>query len=93
MLLAQQRLPPAGLLAVTLLGGALVAGSANTLNCYIDRDIDALMRRTSRRRSPTTRMLAEGPDRRRETREVDVVAASFGAARQRLRGTGRRLAL
>jgi len=49
MLLAQRGLPPAGLLAVTLLGGALAAGSANTLNCYIDRDIDALMRRTSRR--------------------------------------------
>jgi protoheme IX farnesyltransferase len=49
MLLAQRALPPAGLLAVTLLGGALAAGSANTLNCYIDRDIDALMRRTSRR--------------------------------------------
>ena len=25
------------------------AGSANTLNCYIDRDIDAVMKRTSRR--------------------------------------------
>jgi heme o synthase len=49
MLLAQRGLPPARLLAVTLLGGALAAGSANTLNCYIDRDIDALMRRTSRR--------------------------------------------
>ena len=49
MLLAKRGLPSAGLLAVTLLGGALAAGSANTLNCYIDRDIDALMRRTSRR--------------------------------------------
>jgi protoheme IX farnesyltransferase len=49
MLLAQRALPSAGLLAVTLLGGALAAGSANTLNCYIDRDIDAVMRRTSRR--------------------------------------------
>ena len=49
MLLAQRGLPRAGLLAVTLLGGALAAGSANALNCYIDRDIDALMRRTSRR--------------------------------------------
>jgi protoheme IX farnesyltransferase len=49
MLLAQRGLPSAGLLAVTLLGGALAAGSANTLNCYIDRDIDAVMRRTSRR--------------------------------------------
>src|SRR5262249_58339984 len=33
----------------TLAGGALAAGSANTINCYIDRDIDAVMRRTSRR--------------------------------------------
>jgi protoheme IX farnesyltransferase len=49
MLLAQRGLPAASLLAVTLLGGALAAGSANTLNCYIDRDIDAVMRRTSRR--------------------------------------------
>ena len=36
-------------MAVTLLGGALAAGSANTLNCYLDRDIDAVMKRTSRR--------------------------------------------
>jgi protoheme IX farnesyltransferase len=49
MLLAQRGLPPAWLLAATLAGGALAAGSANTLNCFIDRDIDALMRRTSRR--------------------------------------------
>jgi protoheme IX farnesyltransferase len=27
----------------------MAAGSANTINCYIDRDIDAVMRRTSRR--------------------------------------------
>jgi heme o synthase len=49
MLLAARGLPSARLIAVTLLGGALAAGSANTLNCYIDRDIDAVMRRTSRR--------------------------------------------
>jgi heme o synthase len=49
MLLAQRGLPSAGLIAVTLVGGALAAGSANTINCYIDRDIDAVMRRTSRR--------------------------------------------
>ncbi len=49
MLLAQRGLPNLGLIGVTLLGGALAAGSANTLNCYIDRDIDAIMRRTSRR--------------------------------------------
>jgi heme o synthase len=49
MLLAQRGLPSVRLLAVTLLGGALAAASANTLNCYIDRDIDAIMKRTSRR--------------------------------------------
>jgi heme o synthase len=49
MLLARRGLPGAGLVLVTLIGGALAAGSANTLNCYIDRDIDAVMKRTSRR--------------------------------------------
>jgi protoheme IX farnesyltransferase len=49
MLLAARGLPSVRLIAVTLLGGALAAGSANTLNCYIDRDIDAVMHRTSRR--------------------------------------------
>ena len=49
MLLAERGLPSAGLIAATLVGGALAAGGANTINCYIDRDIDAVMRRTSRR--------------------------------------------
>jgi protoheme IX farnesyltransferase len=49
MFLAKLGLPSIRLIAVTLLGGALAAGSANTLNCYIDRDIDAVMKRTSRR--------------------------------------------
>jgi protoheme IX farnesyltransferase len=49
MLLARRGLPGIGLIAVTLIGGALAAGSANTLNCYLDRDIDAIMKRTSRR--------------------------------------------
>jgi protoheme IX farnesyltransferase len=49
MLLAQHGLPSIRLVLVTLLGGTLAAGSANTINCYIDRDIDALMKRTSRR--------------------------------------------
>ncbi len=49
MLLARRGLPPVWLMAATLTGGALAAASANTLNCFIDRDIDAMMRRTSRR--------------------------------------------
>jgi protoheme IX farnesyltransferase len=49
MLLAQRGLPSLQIVLVTLVGGTLAAGSANTINCYIDRDIDALMKRTSRR--------------------------------------------
>jgi len=49
MMLAARGLPAPGLLMITLTGGALAAGSANTINCYLDRDIDAVMRRTSRR--------------------------------------------
>jgi protoheme IX farnesyltransferase len=49
MLLADRGLPSLRLVLVTLVGGALAAASANTLNCYIDRDIDAVMKRTSRR--------------------------------------------
>jgi protoheme IX farnesyltransferase len=49
MLLAQRGLPSLRLLLVTLVGGSLAAGSANTVNCYLDRDIDAVMKRTSRR--------------------------------------------
>ncbi|HEV2450725.1 MAG TPA: heme o synthase [Streptosporangiaceae bacterium] len=49
MLLAARGLPSVRVLLVTLVGGALAAGSASTINCYIDRDIDAMMRRTSRR--------------------------------------------
>ena len=49
MLLAQRGVPSIRLVLVTLIGGTLAAGSANTINCYIDRDIDQLMKRTSRR--------------------------------------------
>ncbi len=49
MILAAGGLPGLGLVAATLLGGTLAAGSANTLNMYIDRDIDILMARTERR--------------------------------------------
>lgn len=53
MLLAQRGLPPLWLMAVVLVGGSFAAGAANALNCYIDRDIDVLMRRTSRRPLPS----------------------------------------
>ena len=37
----------------TLIGGTLAAGSANAINCYLDRDIDELMARTRRRPLPS----------------------------------------
>jgi protoheme IX farnesyltransferase len=53
MMLADGGLPPVGLLVAVLVGGSLAAGAANALNCYLDRDIDQVMRRTSRRPLPT----------------------------------------
>jgi protoheme IX farnesyltransferase len=49
MLVAADGFPAFGLVLATLVGGVLAAGGANALNCYIDRDIDALMPRTRRR--------------------------------------------
>jgi protoheme IX farnesyltransferase len=49
MVLAAGGMPSLRLTAATLVGGTLAAGSANALNCFIDRDIDALMRRTAMR--------------------------------------------
>jgi len=49
MFLAQRGVPSLWLVAATLVGGALSAGAANSLNCYLDRDIDAVMHRTSSR--------------------------------------------
>jgi protoheme IX farnesyltransferase len=56
MILAAHGMPPAGLLVATLLGGTLAAGGANTINCYLDRDIDMVMRRTRRRPIPARRV-------------------------------------
>ena len=42
----------AGSCVWTLVGGTLAAGSANAINCYLDRDIDVLMTRTRRRPLP-----------------------------------------
>ena len=41
-----------GLVFWTMIGGTLAAGSANAINCYLDRDIDLLMTRTRRRPLP-----------------------------------------
>jgi heme o synthase len=49
MILAAGGLPGLWVVVATMVGGTLAAGSANALNCYVDRDIDALMRRTTHR--------------------------------------------
>jgi len=49
MILAQGGLPNLWLVIATLIGGSLSAGSASAFNCYIDRDIDRLMKRTQKR--------------------------------------------
>ena len=82
MLLARRGLPAAQLIAVTLLGGTLAAGSANTINCYIDRDIDAVMRRTSRRP-----LVAKGNRAVIRPTEALVFGILLGAASTVLLGT------
>ena len=49
MFLAAGGVPPLDLVLATLVGGSLAAGSANTFNCVLDRDIDAVMHRTGHR--------------------------------------------
>ena len=56
MAIAQRGLPSLALLLPTLVGGAMAAGSANCINCFIDRDIDQIMTRTQRRSLPAGRV-------------------------------------
>jgi len=52
MFLAERGVPSLWLVAATVVGGTLAAGSANALNCVLDRDIDEKMLRTRRRPLP-----------------------------------------
>ncbi|HVF03400.1 MAG TPA: heme o synthase [Frankiaceae bacterium] len=52
MIVAERGWPSVWLVLATLVGGSFAAGSANTINCYVDRDIDVRMHRTERRPLP-----------------------------------------
>ncbi|HEV3472489.1 MAG TPA: heme o synthase [Actinomycetota bacterium] len=56
MVLAAGGWPSTWLVIATLIGGTLSAGGANAINCFIDRDIDAVMPRTKRRPLPMHRI-------------------------------------
>ncbi len=49
MVVAERGLPSLWLMVATVVGGTLAAGGANAYNMYLDRDIDALMKRTAGR--------------------------------------------
>jgi len=53
MFLAADGFPEWKLVCATVVGGSLAAAGSNVFNCYLDRDIDALMHRTENRPSAT----------------------------------------
>jgi len=60
MILAAGKMPSLGLILAVLFGGALAAGGANTINCWIERDRDQMMRRTAHRPLPHGDVKPEG---------------------------------
>jgi protoheme IX farnesyltransferase len=52
MILAEGGMPALWLILATVLGGSVVAGGANAMNMYFDRDIDEVMLRTQERPIP-----------------------------------------
>lgn len=59
MVLAARGMPSPWLVLATLGGGTIAAGSANAINCYLDRDVDQVMRRTRRRPLPAHQVSPE----------------------------------
>ena len=49
MVVAERGLPDLWLVVATLVGGTLSAGGANTINSYLEQDLDEVMARTARR--------------------------------------------
>jgi protoheme IX farnesyltransferase len=60
MFITGHGVPPLSLILWVTLGGYLMAGGANTINMWFDRDIDLLMTRTRTRPVPSGRISAAG---------------------------------
>ena len=58
MIPAAQGLPRGSAVLAVIAGGTMAAGGAHAINCWLDRDIDAIMRRTRRRPIPDGRIPA-----------------------------------
>ena len=50
MFLAEKGVPKLNLILLVLFGGSLAAAGANAINQYLEKDIDSLMSRTSKKR-------------------------------------------
>jgi heme o synthase len=56
MILATDEMPSFATVVLTMVGGYLAAGGAGAINCYLDRDLDGRMERTSHRAIPSGRL-------------------------------------
>jgi protoheme IX farnesyltransferase len=56
MVIAARGIPDLSILVPTIIGGAFAAAGASAINQYLDRDMDAVMARTSRRPIPSGRV-------------------------------------
>ena len=79
---------PAGFAVLTLLGIALAAASANSLNAYIERDVDARMERTRARPLPSGRLSPKAALRFGLALAVASTALLYGVAGPAAAGVG-----